>query len=217
MLEDDLELTSNPVGTLAALRVLGVQRVRVAIRWYYIAPRPNSARAPSHFNWAEYISWRNPRIASFFQYLLHDPLPSLRSDDWGGFASGLRNYNRKAKATYAAWRLPLYMPVTRARRGQRLEVWGCARAARYAILDTGLPQTVRIELQPRGRGGFETIRSATISRPTASCYFDLRVRFPTSGIVRLSWPYPTLDSGLGYFDPLKPHTAHSRSVSITIR
>jgi hypothetical protein len=177
---------------------------------------PSQQTAAYYLNWAEYISWRNPRIASFFQYLLRDPLPSLRSNDWGGFASGLLNYNGSDKPTYAAWRLPLYMPATSARRGRALEVWGCLRPARYAILDTGLPQTVRIQLRSQPGLAFQTIGSVTISNPDAGCYFDVRVRFPSSGSVRLNWEYPTLDPELGYLNPLRADIANSRSVAVSI-
>ena len=68
-------------------------------RWYYL-------------NWAEYISWRDPRIQSTMQYLLGDPLPATLSNDYGGFASGLIAFNGTPKPTYDAYRLPLYLPVT---------------------------------------------------------------------------------------------------------
>jgi hypothetical protein len=179
-------------------------------------PWPSQTTAAYYLNWAEYISWRNPRIASFFQYELRDPLPSLKSDDWGGFASGLLNYNGSQKSTYAAWRLPLYMPATSARRGHKLEVWGCLRPAHFAILDTGLPQSVKIQLQPLPGTPFRTVGSVTLRNPNAGCYFDVRVRFPSGGAVRLSWDYPTFDPELGYLDPLRAHTAHSRSVGISV-
>jgi hypothetical protein len=180
-------------------------------------PWPSQTTAAYYLNWAEYLSWRNPRIASFFQYELRDPLPSLKSDDWGGFASGLFNFNGTPKSTYGAWRLPLYLPATSARRGRRLEVWGCLRPAHYAILDTGLPQTVEIQLQPRPDARYLTVGSVTIWNPNTSCYFDVRVRFPSGGAVRLSWAYPTFDPELGYLNPLRPHTVHSRSVAISMR
>ncbi|MBV8990322.1 MAG: hypothetical protein JO372_17365 [Solirubrobacterales bacterium] len=46
-------------------------------------------------------------------------------------------------------------------------------------------------------------------------YFDVRVSFPASGLVRMSWTYPTTD-------PLLPAnalgvTVYSRSQKITIR
>ncbi len=174
------------------------------------------ATAAHYLNWAEYIHWRDPRIQSFMQFLLYDPLPALPSNDWGGFASGLLSYRGVPKATYYAWRLPLYLPVTSARRGHSLEVWGCVRPAHFAILDTGLPQEAYIQFQQGSRGPFTTVRTVTI-RDAGNCYFDVRVRFPASGTVRLTWSYPSLDPGLGYFDPLSSHSVYSRHVQITVR
>ncbi len=182
---------------------------------YY--PWVSQQKAAYYDNWAEYISWRDPRIASFFQYLLHDPEPVNKSTDWGGYASGLLSYSFRQKATYSAWRLPLYMPKTTARRGQSLRVWGCLRPGHYAILDSSKPQSVAIQLQRNSRAPWQTIQMVTISRPTQSCYFDVRVKFPSGGNVRLGWSYPTQDPQLGYFDPLEPHSVVSRGQSITLR
>ncbi len=181
---------------------------------YY--PWVSQATAAYYDNWAEYISWRDPRIASFFQYLLHDPFPSTKATDWGGYASGLLNYNFTPKAGWGAWRLPVYMPVTSARRGQRLEVWGCLRPAHYAIEDTSEPQAVLIQLQTKPQGAFETVQTVTIANPRTSCYFDVRVAFPAGGTVRLGWSYPAMDPMLGYFDPSEPHSVVSRPVKITL-
>jgi hypothetical protein len=171
-----------------------------------------------YLNWAEYISWRNPRIESYSQFLLNDPLPRRSNNDFGGFASGLLTFGRHTpKPTYAAWRLPLFLPATTGRRGRRLEVWGCARPAHFAQADTGDPQTVQIQFR-RGtgnKGRFRTVRTVAVNGH--NCYFDLRLRFPSSGTVRLAWAYPTSDQLLGFFDPLKPHTAFSRDVRITLR
>jgi hypothetical protein len=182
---------------------------------YY--PWVTQPTAAYYDNWAEYISWRDPRIASFFQYLLHDPLPSNKATDWGGYASGLLSYDSRQKVTYSAWRMPLYMPRSTARRGQSLEVWGCLRPAHYALLDTSKPQSVAIQLQANSRSPWQTVQTVTIARPNQSCYLDVRVRFPSSGTVRLGWSYPTQDPQLGYFDPLQPHAVVSRGQAITLR
>jgi hypothetical protein len=182
----------------------------------YYYPWVSPTTAAYYDNWAEYISWRDPRIASFFQYLLRDSVPVTKATDWGGYASGLLSYNLKQKPGYSAWRLPLYLPKTSARRGKGLEVWGCLRPARYANLDTSQPQTLAIQLQTGSRGPFRTIQTVTISNPGASCYFDVPVTFPSSGTVRLGWSYPTLDPMLGYLDPLKSHSVVSRPAQITL-
>ena len=52
---------------------------------HYLSP----ATAAYYDNWAEYLSWKNPRIATAMQYLLYDPNPSVGTPECGGFASGL--------------------------------------------------------------------------------------------------------------------------------
>lgn len=169
------------------------------------APEVSPTAAGYYLNWAEYLSWRNPRIASYAQYLLQDALPALRSNQYGGFASGLVAFNGKNKADYYAYRVPIYLPVTTVRRPHTLEVWGCARPAPFASLDNGgAAQSVVIEFEPSSGGGFQ--RRATVPISSSSCYFDTRVAFPSSGTVRLAWaPNPT------------GSTLYSRTVQVTVR
>ena len=182
------------------------------------SPDPNNkvlfvspVTAAYYLNWAEYISWRDPRIMSTMQYLLRDPLPAIKTNDWGGFASGLVTFGGRAKdPTYNAYRMPLYLPVMTARRGQSLEVWGCVRPAPAARFDTGKPQVVQIQFQPASGGQFTTVRSVTITDPHG--YFDARVPFPSSGTVRITWTYPTDDPQL--YSGLQ---AYSRHVQITLK
>ncbi|HXO07653.1 MAG TPA: hypothetical protein VN880_06450 [Solirubrobacteraceae bacterium] len=168
------------------------------------------ATAAYYLNWSEYVSWKNPRVASYAQYLLDDPLPI---DGSAGFASGLLTSTGVPKATYAAYRLPLYLPLTSLASNRAAEVWGCARPAHFMELDTDLPQTVAIEFQPHGRGPFETL--AAVAASSVNGYFDAHVRFPTSGLVRLAYTFPGTD-------PLLPPgfegtTIHSRVVKVHIR
>ncbi len=148
--------------------------------------------AAYYINWAEYISWRNPRIASTAQYLLTDPLPALFSNDFGGFASGLFTYGGNAKPTYNAYRLPLILPVTTAAQGRSLEVWGCARPSQFVVSAAGDPLTVSIEFATGSSGNFKSIQTVPIENPRG--YFDTRVVFPRSGFVRLRWSYPPPDA-----------------------
>jgi hypothetical protein len=183
----------------------------------WVAP----ATAAYYLNWAEYISWHDPRIMSFMQYLLRDPERPACSNNYGGFASGLETYTGARKPTYSAWRLPLFLPVTTTRRGRALEVWGCARPAHYALLEGLGPQSVQIQVAPGSNprsSAFVTVQTAEISDPS-NCYFDTRVVFPGSGTetVRLIWTYPVSDP-FGYFDPLSVGgTAYSRHVTIRLR
>jgi hypothetical protein len=89
-------------------------------------------------------------------------------------------------------------------------VWGCVRPARYALLDTGEPQIAQIQFAPRSGGGYRTLQTVLISE-FDDCYFDLRIAFPGSGNVRLSYDYPVGSLGLD------GTTVYSRSVAVTLR
>ncbi len=171
-------------------------------------PWVSTNTAAYYLNWAEYISWRDPRIQSTMQYLLGDPLPATRSNDYGGFASGLIAFNGTPKPTYDAYRLPLYLPVTATTSGNSLEVWGCARPAHVAASDTGDPQLVEIQFQANSRGPYKTVQNLAITDPHG--YFDTRVMFDSSGRVRLSWSYPPVDAYS------QPTPVYSRVVQITV-
>jgi hypothetical protein len=148
---------------------------------HYISP----TTAAEYLNWAEYLSWRNPRIATTMQYLLYDPIRNKRGSD---FASGLLSPAGVPKADYAAYRMPLFLPVTNTSPGRALEVWGCVRPAGYAVTQSDSPQYVLIQFQPGSRGPFTTVATVLITNPRG--YFDERVTFPSSGTVRLAWAYP---------------------------
>lgn len=156
------------------------------------------ALAAAYLNWAEYIAWRTPRIRSWDQYLLVDPPAGGRSN----FVTGLEFANGVQKPSYAAYRMPIYLPATHARAGMRLEVWGCVRPAHYVARDTGAPQRAQIQLQARAGAPFKTVETVQIT--DANGYFDTTVRFGSSGIVRLAWSYP------------QTPTIYSRPVSITV-
>jgi hypothetical protein len=147
-------------------------------------------------NWAEYLSWRNPRIASFDHYQLVDP---GSAGALGGFATGLRFADGRPKATFAAFRLPVFLPVTQARRGSALEVWGCVRPAHFIAA----PPPVQIQFRPAAGGRFTTVRTRRLSDRYG--YFDVEQKFSGSGTVRLAWSYP---SG---------REVHSRDVTISLR
>ena len=139
------------------------------------------AQAAGYLNWSEYITWLNPRLKTYDQYLLID---SPR----GNFASALRYATGVPKPGYAAFRMPIYLPVRATGRGHPLEVWGCVRPARFAQLATGRQQSVRIQFASSSGGRFTTQETVPIADPHG--YFDLDVRFLNSGVVRLAWTYP---------------------------
>jgi hypothetical protein len=176
---------------------------------YYVSQQT----AAYYDNWAEYISYRNPRIASFDQYLLKDSVKPTRASDWGAFASGLIGYGGAAKGDYAAWRMPLYLPSTRTRPGHALLVWGEVRPADYAFADLGSGGAGYVEIQfAAGRHGrFATVASVRIANPHG--YFTTHVRFIRSGRVRLAWTYPPSDPALGP----EGEQIFSRTFSVRVR
>ncbi len=159
----------------------------------------NLAAAAAYLNWAEYLSWRNPRVVSWDQYLLADPVAGN-----GNFVTGIEFADGKPKPlVYDAFRMPIYLPVTSPKHGQSVEVWGCVRPAHYAGLAAGHSQIVNLQFEAPGGNGFKTVKPITVTDPYG--YLDVHVALPGSGRVRLSWSYP--------------HGAmiHSRPVSVTIR
>jgi hypothetical protein len=186
----------------------------------YVTNPPNPASLPPttaarYLNWTEYLTWRNPRIATTMQYLLYDPEPAHNAFGSGGFATGLIFYGGKPKADFDAYRMPLFLPAERGQPGKALEVWGCARPAPYAYSDTHRPQHVQIQFRAASGGAFQTLRTVRLAAADG-CYFDVDVRFPSSGSVRLEWSYPPGDRRLR--DPVTPgeSTIYSRQVSITM-
>jgi hypothetical protein len=139
-------------------------------------PSPKHAISPAKaavwINWAEYLSYKQPRIQSYAQYLLRDVPGSA-------FASGLELPNGSQKATYAAYRMPIYMPTTSTRRGRSIEVWGCVRPAHT------VSGTQRVKIQFGKPGSFQTVKTVTITNSRG--YFDVKMPFSASGYVRTSW------------------------------
>ena len=135
------------------------------------------ATASLYINWAEYLSWRDPRLVTSMQYLFFDPAVGGPSQ----FYSGLANSNGRLKDTFYAYRMPLFLPVTSTRRGHSLEVWGAVRPTH------SFPHGAQAEIQfqRNSRGSFTTVRRLSITSPQG--YFDLRVTFPASGSVRVRW------------------------------
>jgi hypothetical protein len=106
------------------------------------------------------------------------------------------------KPSFFSFRLPVWLPVTSAKRGKSLEVWGDVRAAHFA----GGARTAQIQYAPKGSSAYRTVKSVRITNRFG--YFDVRVKFPGSGNVRLAWTYPS-----GLTDPLASVPGEPASLS----
>jgi hypothetical protein len=144
---------------------------------------PSPAQAAVELNQAEYLSYKNRRVASYDQYLINDPT-STRNNPTPGFNTGLYTSSGQPKATLAAFRLPVWLPATTIKAGARTELWGGARPATMAV---NAP-TVEIQVQKGGHGAWTTIQTVRVS--TATGYFDIHPKLPYSGNLRLAYTYP---------------------------
>ena len=162
-------------------------------------PQPVNAVSPptqaAYLNQAEYMAWRDPRVMTLSQYLLRDDRLEYGAI-FSAFASGLIYINGAKKPSYYAYRVPIWLPAASARRGHSLEVWGCVRPRKLYAGHTIAP----VQIQLNGR----TVRTVAITNTKG--YFDVRVVFPKSGVVRLAWRYPG-NAG----------TTYSRNVRMSVR
>jgi hypothetical protein len=142
-----------------------------------LAGSPSPALAAEYLNWSEYISWLNPRVRSYDQYLIADPPQTGASS----FDTGLEFANGTPKPSYAAFRMPLFLPVTQSAAGKALEVWGDVRPAYYAAGR----QHAQIQFAAGSSSAFKTLKTVTLTDPSG--YLDTGVVFPSSGRVRLAW------------------------------
>jgi hypothetical protein len=163
-------------------------------------PDPHAGVSPAtaalYINWAEYISYRQPRLRSYDQYLLMDP-------PGGVFASGLETWRGAAKPGLDAYRLPLYLPSTTTRRGRSLEIWGAVRPFRWAQAITRTNEFVQVQYRRGTRGAWTTFKTLRVTNLEG--YIDLRWTFPASGAVRLAWQAPSRKM------------YYSRTVGVTVR
>lgn len=166
---------------------------------------PSPAQAAIELNQAEYLSYKNPRVAAYSQYLIADPPP----DPNPGFSSGLYTSNGTPKATLNAFRMPLWLPNTTVRRGANIEIWGGARPAAFTDETSRL---VDIQMQDGGHGPWRTI--TTVGAAPGTGYIDIQTTLPYSGNLRLAYTYPKTGSLL---PPGVPGTTiASRTVNVTV-
>ncbi len=152
--------------------------------------------AAYYLNWSEYLTWLDPRQRSYDQYLLVDPYEDL-------FDTGLLTYAGVPKPGFYAYRMPLYLPYTSTRNEHALAVWGDVRPAPDAARATHRIQRVAIEFRASSARAYRTIEQVTLTNRHG--YFDVPVRFPGSGDVRLAW------------SPPHQPAIFSRTVAVTLR
>lgn len=146
-------------------------------------------RQAEYLNEAEFLSYRNPRVASFSQFLLGDyPNAEL-------FHTGLVQSNGALKPAYGAYRTPIWIPRTFSPSG-RFRVWG--------LLRSGQRSGVRSAVIQFARAGRPFATLANASAASARGYVDRNVSAPASGRIRIGWR-----------DPATGATTYSRAIAVS--
>jgi hypothetical protein len=134
------------------------------------------SRIPGFINEAEWMSFRNRRVASFSQYTLVDDPLGGDADRFGSWQGGLRFVSGRAKRrVYGAYRLPFFVRLLGP---GAVEVWGAARP-------TGAGATVQV-LQRRGKRAYRNL-GGPIAVTNPRGYF--RARFRIARAARRSYRF----------------------------
>lgn len=153
------------------------------------------ARQAAYLNQAEFLAYRNGRIASTAQFLLFDdaPLREFAADDprhWGTFQSGLKTADGWPKRAYFAFQSPIHVSPSRTRAGRRVRILSQLRGA-----PDGAALRGRLQRRPaRGRARWRTIQRFTTTNPRG--YASLKVRVRRSGRFRVVWTDPRTGEAL---------------------
>ncbi len=129
---------------------------------------------------AEYMAWKDPRVAGFSQYLLYDDAPREGVPSYlryGGFESGLIAYaGEKRKPAYNSFRTPLVvLPGSKG----KATLWGLVRPAAGAT-------KVRVETSDKGRAW----KKLLIAKTKADGSWTAKTSNRTGRTWRVRWSAP---------------------------
>lgn len=197
---DDWVTTAN-LGTLTDQLERAMARYKVnrkAIPLYLtefgyqsFAPDPlgvSLAKQAAYINQAEYIAYKNRYVKTLAQFLLYDDAPTAGDSNentrWNSsFQTGLRfgegsRREGRAKPSYDAYRLPIYLPRRNADSKGRLPLWGRVRPGAGSGART-------VEVQVRGAKG--SYRRLARYRTSKYGFVNRTIRVRRTGAVRLAW------------------------------
>jgi hypothetical protein len=117
------------------------------------------SRVPGFMGHAEWLAWRNKRVASYSQYPIVDD--NWSAGKYGGFQSGIRDKDGNVKKTvYAAFERPFFVKL---RGSKSVELFGAVRAGASG-------QEITIEQRSGGKGSFKKLATVKLG---AQGYFRL--------------------------------------------
>lgn len=158
--------------------------------WGYVTNPPNVIYKTTlndqatWLNEGEYMAWHDSYIRALTQFYLVDPptSPKQSTAQWKfSFTTGLYFQNHKPKPALAAYRLPIWLPVSK--HGGHVGVWGQFRPANHHTVQRGL-----IEFQRRGSSAWRTLKHVRTRSPQG--FFFTRASIGSPGSVRLAWQDP---------------------------
>ena len=143
------------------------------------------AQQAAYLDQSSYIAYNNPNVTTLSQFLLVDdpPVPGVRDRvaAYGRtFQSGLELRGGRRKPSFGYYRVPIYVPIARARRGGTVRVWGMARPGPRE-------HQLTVDIQFQAAGSTAWSRLATVQADPTRGFVDVRVRVSRSGSLRLSW------------------------------
>ena len=175
-----LSRLTNALDRAARAKVVG-RRLGIYLTEFGIQSKPDpyavsTAQQAEYIAMSEHIAYRNRRVQTFSQYLMSDDDPHAGGERYGGFESGLRRHNGKAKPAYDGFRNPL--AVTR--RGRTDSGWGLVRPA------TG-PTQVEILYRDKGKRSYKRLRVVTTG---AGNVFSFKAKAPKGRRYKVRWAAP---------------------------
>jgi hypothetical protein len=99
---------------------------------------------------------------------------------WSTFQTGLLYENGVVKPSYAAYRLPVFVPDQAVPARRPVLVWSMLRPAPH---DSS--QRAQVQWRPPSGGPFRTVATASIQNPTG--VLAVKVGVPASGVLRIAW------------------------------
>jgi hypothetical protein len=139
------------------------------------------SRIPAFLGQAEWLAYRNRRVATWSQYTMVDDAVGTGADRFGTWQGGLKFVNGSAKSgVYNAYQLPLYVRRT-SRSG--VEVWGASRPG-------GAGSSIQIQQR---RGGAFADLGGRIAVTNERGYF--RARFRLSSPTRRQYRFQSFKGG----------------------
>jgi hypothetical protein len=150
------------------------------------------AKQATFINEADYLGWKDPRVRSVSQFLLYDAAPNptyppSSFNYWDTFQTGLMygsgtSRDGNPKPAYYAYRLPIWIPHPKVKRGSQMLVWGMLRLA-----PKNTAQQALIQWKPRRGGRYRTIATVQVPASAGKGYFTTRLTPPGTGSILIAW------------------------------